>query len=82
MKDCIEGQLGPLVGVLSSMEWISDNSKKYKWVMTFPCDTPFFSTNIIDRFISEANTNDSYLYFAKVENKRHNILSITSFYQG
>ena len=46
--------------------------------MTFPCDTPFFSTNIIDRFISEANTNDSQLYFAKVENKRHNIFGLWS----
>ena len=29
-KDVLKGQLGPLVGVLSSMEWISDKSKKYK----------------------------------------------------
>ena len=79
IKDCLDGQLGPLVGVLSAMKWATENyPKKYKWVMTFPCDTPFFSSNIIDRFISEANANDSQLYFAKVENKRHNIFGLWS----
>ena len=42
VKDCIEGQLGPLVGILTAMKWAKENSKKYFWVATFPCDTPFF----------------------------------------
>lgn len=49
-NDVMDGQLGPLVGVLSSMEWIIDNSKNYKWIMTFPCDTPFFNLNSIFGF--------------------------------
>ena len=48
LKDCIQGQLGPLVGVLSAMKWVETNNKKYDWVATFPCDTPFFDTKIID----------------------------------
>ena len=31
IKDCIEGQLGPLVGVLSAMKWIKKNNYSYKW---------------------------------------------------
>ena len=42
VKDCIEGQLGPLVGILTAMKWARENSAKYSWVATFPCDTPFF----------------------------------------
>ena len=34
--------LGPLGGVLSAMKWIKENNKKYKWISTFPSDTPFF----------------------------------------
>ena len=46
IPDCYE-DLGPLAGVLSSMKWIKKKQKKYKWVATFPSDTPFFETSII-----------------------------------
>ena len=65
IKDCIDGQLGPLVGVLSAMKWIKKNNFSYKWVMTFPCDTPFFDLSIIDKFDIVSQTGDNLLYFAK-----------------
>ena len=76
--DCIEGQLGPLVGVLSAMKWIKKNNLSYSWLATFPCDTPFFNISIIDKFTKAAKLNDSYLYFAKTEEKRHNIFGLWS----
>ena len=51
VKDCLEGQLGPLVGILTAMKWAKKNPKKYSWIATFPCDTPFFPENIIENFI-------------------------------
>jgi len=78
IKDCIEGQLGPLVGVLSAMKWIKKNNYSYKWVMTFPCDTPFFDISIIDKFIEATKLNDGPLYFVKSEEKRHNIFGLWS----
>ena len=41
-KDFKSG-LGPLGGVLTAMKWIKKNDKKYKWISTFPSDTPFFT---------------------------------------
>ena len=32
VKDCIEGQLGPLVGILTAMKWAKKNPKKYSWI--------------------------------------------------
>ena len=49
IKDCIEGYLGPLVGVLSAMKYANSYKNKYKWIITFPCDTPFFNRIIIER---------------------------------
>ena len=54
VKDCIEGQLGPLVGILTAMKWAKENSSKYSWIATFPCDTPFFPEIIIKNFIQES----------------------------
>ena len=78
IKDCIDGQLGPLVGVLSAMKWIKKNNYSYNWIITFPCDTPFFNISIIDKFIDASRLNDSLLYFVKSKEKRHNIFGLWS----
>ena len=77
IPDCFE-DLGPLAGVLSSMKWIKENQKKYRWVATFPSDTPFFETSIIEEYKKKIKLNDSYLYFVKSNNKRHNIFGLWS----
>ena len=78
LKDCIQGQLGPLVGVLSAMKWIETNNKKYDWVATFPCDTPFFDISIIDEVKRFSKKNNKKLYFIKSGKKRHNIFGLWS----
>ena len=78
VPDCIKGNLGPLVGVLTSMKWIKKNNKQYQWVATFPSDTPFFDTSIIEKYKSRINLNESLLYFAKSNQKRHNIFGLWS----
>ena len=78
IKDCIDGQLGPLVGVLSAMKYIKKNNFSYNWVATFPCDTPFFDIYIIEEFFKVSKLNDSLLYFVKSKEKRHNIFGLWS----
>ena len=77
IPDCLE-DFGPLAGVLSSMKWIKENKKQYKWVATFPSDTPFFETSIIEEYKKRTNLNESLLYFVKSYNKRHNIFGLWS----
>ena len=64
----IKKDLGPLGGVFSAMKWARDNKKEYKWISTFPIDTPFFKKehlikNIMDNvasyFCCIKATNDS-----------------------
>ena len=78
IQDCIQGNLGPLVGVLSAMKWIKKNNKQYQWIATFPSDTPFFDTSIIEKYKSRINLNESLLYFVKSNQKRHNIFGLWS----
>ena len=63
VKDCIEGNQGPLVAVLSAMKWIKDNSKNYSWIATFPCDTPFFDENIIEQMKNYPKKSSNKLFF-------------------
>ena len=77
-KDLIEGNLGPLVGVLSAMEWIKKHKKNYNWIATFPCDTPFFDENLVDKIMNCPKNSSKKLFFLKSGNRRHNIFGLWS----
>ena len=77
IPDCLDN-LGPLGGVLSSMKWVKEKQKAYRWIATFPSDTPFFDTLIIEEYKKKIKLNESSLYFVKSNNKRHNIFGLWS----
>ena len=78
VKDCIEGQQGPLVGILTAMQWAKKNFPQCDWVATFPCDTPFFPESIIKKFIEESEENESLLLCASSHGRKHNIFGLWS----
>ena len=77
IKDFKKGQ-GPLGGVLSAMKWAKEKNSNYKWILTFPVDTPFFKKEILKKFLSEINIEESKLFFIKSNNTRHNIFGMWS----
>jgi len=78
VKDCIEGQLGPLVGILTAMKWAKENLTKCSWIATFPCDTPFFPESIIKNFICESKKKESLILCASSHGRKHNIFGLWS----
>ena len=78
VKDCIDGQLGPLVGILTAMKWAKENSNQSSWIATFPCDTPFFPENIIKNFIQESKKKESLIFCANSHGRKHNIFGLWS----
>ncbi len=77
IKDFKKGQ-GPLGGVLSAMKWAKEKNSNYRWISTFPVDTPFFKKEILKKFLSEINVEESKLFFIKSNNIRHNIFGLWS----
>jgi len=78
VKDCVEGQLGPLVGILTAMKWAKENLNKCSWIATFPCDTPFFPESIIKSFIEESKKKESLILCASSHGRKHNIFGLWS----
>ena len=78
VKDCIEGQLGPLVGILTAMKWAKENLSKCSWIATFPCDTPFFPESVIKSFIEESKKKESLILCASSHGRKHNIFGLWS----
>ena len=78
VKDCIEGQLGPLVGILTAMKWAKENTPKCSWIASFPCDTPFFPESIISKFIEESKKKESLILCASSHGRKHNTFGLWS----
>ena len=70
--------LGPLGVILTAMKWIKKNNKSYKWISTFPSDTPFFTKRELKYFYENIKINDSKLFFIKSKDTRHNIFGLWS----
>jgi len=78
VKDCIDGQLGPLVGILTAMKWVKENKKNYRWIASFPCDTPFFDIKLISKLKLKSKESSKKLIFLNSDKKRHNIFGLWS----
>ena len=70
--------LGPLGGILTAMKWIKENNKSYKWISTFPSDTPFFKKKILNNFLEEIKDYEGKLFFINSNDTRHNIFGLWS----
>ena len=77
IKDCKDGYLGPLVGVLSAIKY-ANKKNKYNWVITFPCDTPFFDETIIENMIQKTSSKKEKIFLIKDKKQRHNIFGTWS----
>jgi molybdenum cofactor guanylyltransferase len=78
VKDSVEGQLGPLAGILSAMKWAKENLPNCSWIASFPCDTPFFPETIISKFIEESKKKESLMLCASSHGRKHNIFGLWS----
>ena len=76
IEDYIKGYLGPLAGVLSAIKYANSFKNKYKWIITFPCDTPFFDKLIIEKMIEKTISTKEKIYLVKDKNQRHNIFGL------
>ena len=74
IPDCIPGHLGPLVGILSGLKWLRNNSEINKWLNIFPVDSPFFPSNLVECFFN--NLNDEKILMAECQGRSHPVFSM------
>ena len=60
IKDCISGNLGPLVGILSGIKW-ARKKECYNWLASFPIDSPFFPDDLVSKFLESSKNYDVLL---------------------
>ena len=75
IEDPIKGHLGPLAGILASLNWAKQINKD--WVVTLPCDTPFLPNNLILSMVRTKNEDPSVdLVVAKSRGFNHPVIAL------
>ena len=75
IEDPIKGHLGPLAGILASLNWAKQHNKD--WVMTLPCDTPFLPHNLVQSMLNAKNNQpDVDLIVAKSRGFNHPVIAL------
>ena len=75
IKDPIKGHLGPLAGILASLNWAKAINQD--WVLTLPCDTPFLPKNLVQSMVEAKNKTPVVdLVVAKSRGFNHPVIAL------
>lgn len=64
-QDCLDGNLGPLAGVLTGLEWARAHAPDVHWVASFATDAPFFPKDLVERLQMAAEADNARIAVAK-----------------
>ena len=74
IEDAIKGNLGPLAGVLTGLEWIKNKDSKIDWLVTFPVDSPFFPDDLVNIFLSQVK--EAHVIVAESNSRIHPVFAM------
>jgi molybdopterin-guanine dinucleotide biosynthesis protein A len=75
VADSVAGFAGPLAGVHAGLSWTKANRPDAAYVVTVAADTPFFPTDLVQRFLAAAKTV-STLVVARSEEGTHPVVGL------
>ncbi len=74
--DTIEGGQGPLAGILTGMEWITEHHPAIKWIATFPGDAPFVPLNFVQVCLTVAEAEEAGIVCARSNGRTHPVCAL------
>lgn len=74
--DVVDGQPGPLAGVLTGMEWAAAHAPEVRWIATFACDAPFFPADLVARLRAAVEAEEAQLACAASGGRSHPVFGL------
>ena len=65
-----------MAGILTGMEY--GKKKNFKWLITFPCDAPFFPIDLVNKLLLKIKKKKYKIVIAKSNNRVHPVFGIWS----
>ncbi|MBT3238664.1 MAG: molybdenum cofactor guanylyltransferase MobA [Rhodospirillaceae bacterium] len=76
IADVIDGQAGPLAGILTGMEWLATNRADSEWLLTVPVDTPFLPDDLVARLMQPVLDGEAELTCAETNGRSHPVVGL------
>lgn len=74
--DVIEGQAGPLAGILTGMAWVRDNRPDCPWIVSIATDTPFLPANLVETMMAAMDQEQAELACAVTNGRTHPVIGL------
>ncbi|MHA1598718.1 MAG: molybdenum cofactor guanylyltransferase MobA [Alphaproteobacteria bacterium] len=74
--DVIDGQAGPLAGILTGMEWLAANRPQSHWLLTVPVDTPFLPDDLVAGLMQPILDGEADLTCAETNGRTHPVVGL------
>ncbi len=74
--DVISDFAGPLAGVLSGLDWVSENIPQARWMASFATDTPFFPMDMVTRLAKAIDGTGASMASAASGGRMHPVFSL------
>tara|TARA_E500000318_G_scaffold72998_4_gene67652 strand:- start:3656 stop:4285 length:630 start_codon:yes stop_codon:yes gene_type:complete len=75
-EDVVEGQPGPLAGVLTGMTWAQRNAPNARWILTVATDAPFVPTDLVARLGEAIERDNADLGCASSGGRHHPVIGL------
>ena len=76
VTDKLNGFLGPLAGIHTSMSYAKNNYVKKEWIFTVPSDTPYLPENLLDKFLETFDNQNIKILVARSNNRHHPVIAM------
>ena len=76
LADVVEGYGGPLVGVLTGLEWLRDHAPDIEWMISVAADTPLFPTDLVTRLTQAAREQGADIAMACTGRRSHPVFAL------
>ena len=76
IADTVTGNVGPLAGVLTGMEWAAAHRPDCAWIATVPTDAPFLPSGLVGRLTAAVSESGSDMGCAASGGRSHPVCGL------
>ena len=76
IADVVEGNVGPLAGILTGLDWAARHVTECEWVVSVPTDAPFLPMDYVARMMAAIEDEDAELACASTNGRTHPVAGL------
>jgi molybdenum cofactor guanylyltransferase len=76
VADVLDGYGGPLVGVLTGLEWLAANATGVEWMVSVAADTPLFPEDLVERQLAAIDEQGADIAVARSGSQAHPVFAL------